>query len=167
MKALLALALLAVVSCSKNSEGPGQPAKPPAPANDMDYHLVLADSRWPDKPFQIDLPLSNENGVKSFESYLTDGAVTKDPSGDPNMGIVTGVVVASPPTENHKWSFHLDPATLTFSDMTTEVCDASLNHVEENLREWIGSVKDYCPWNMRRVIQSIRRGDTELYRRER
>jgi len=44
---------------------------------------------------------------------------------------------------NAPWSWHVDPSTLEFVDMTTEVCDGLPEYVED------GSLTSdvYCPWS--------------------
>jgi hypothetical protein len=56
----------------------------------------------------------------------------------PNGKIVRGVTGI-----NEGWSWSIDPATLEFADMTTEVCDGLPSYVED------GSLTgDYfCPWS--------------------
>ncbi|MEA2900487.1 MAG: hypothetical protein QOH36_374 [Actinomycetota bacterium] len=55
--------------------------------------------------------------------------------------IPNGVVV--PGTDvNEGWSWHIDPATFEFADMTTEVCDGRPSYVEN------GTISGdrFCPW---------------------
>jgi hypothetical protein len=44
---------------------------------------------------------------------------------------------------NSPWSWHIDPKTLEFVDVTTEVCDGLPSYVEDKTltSQW------YCPWN--------------------
>ena len=44
---------------------------------------------------------------------------------------------------NSPWTWHIDPKTLEFVDITTEVCDGLPSYVEDKTltSEW------YCPWN--------------------
>jgi hypothetical protein len=56
--------------------------------------------------------------------------------------IPNGVVVRDSPGVNAPWSWHIDPDTLEFVDMTTEVCDGLPSDVEDGL---ITSDR-YCPW---------------------
>ena len=50
------------------------------------------------------------------------------------------------PGVNAPWSWHIDPATLEFADMTIEVCDGLPSYVED------GTVTSdqYCPWSAER-----------------
>jgi len=56
--------------------------------------------------------------------------------------IPNGVVVRDSPSVNAPWSWHIDPATLEWADMTTEVCDGLPSDVQDGL---ITSDR-YCPW---------------------
>lgn len=57
--------------------------------------------------------------------------------------IPNGKVVRDDPGVNAPWSWHIDPATLEFADVTTEVCDGLPEYVED------GTVTSdyYCPWS--------------------
>lgn len=138
---------------------------PAIPAEKTGYELTLLDTRWPDRSFVVDLPLTNTEGVKSFEGYLSNAVITLDPMGNPAVGIVSGMVVKCEAGERHKWPYCLDPATVRFDDMTTEVCDANFSYLETNLDEWMTSVKTYCPWQTSALIQTIKKGDVVLYQR--
>ena len=57
--------------------------------------------------------------------------------------IPLGTVIRDDAGPNEPWSWHIDPATLEFADMTIEVCDGLPSYVED------GTVTspDYCPWS--------------------
>jgi hypothetical protein len=57
--------------------------------------------------------------------------------------IPNGLVVRDDPGVNAPWSWHIDPASLSFADVTTEVCDGLPSYVED------GTVTSpyYCPWS--------------------
>lgn len=63
--------------------------------------------------------------------------------GEDVAAILLGTVVRDSPSVNEPWSWHIDPATLEFADMTIEVCDGIPSHVED------GTVTSdqYCPWS--------------------
>jgi hypothetical protein len=44
------------------------------------------------------------------------------------------------------WSWHVDPATAQFADLTVEVCDGCPALVESGKADWL-RVKRYCPWS--------------------
>ena len=64
-------------------------------------------------------------------------------AGEPVAAIPLGRVVRDDPGVNAPWSWHIDPATLEFADLTIEVCDGLPSYVED------GTVTspDYCPWS--------------------
>jgi hypothetical protein len=45
-----------------------------------------------------------------------------------------------------QYSWHVDPALVSFTDFATEVCDGLPSYIEHNKPEWIGNVHNYCPW---------------------
>ena len=47
------------------------------------------------------------------------------------------------PSVNAPWSWHIDPATLEFADVTTEVCDGLPSYVEDGTL----TSDTYCPWS--------------------
>lgn len=64
-------------------------------------------------------------------------------AGEDVAAIPIGTVVRDEPGPNAPWSWHIDPATLQFADLTTEVCDGLPSFVED------GTVTSdqYCPWS--------------------
>ncbi|KLL09737.1 MULTISPECIES: hypothetical protein [Protofrankia] len=53
---------------------------------------------------------------------------------------------------NPKYSFHLDPDSISFFDLAIEVCDANMDYVEEHLDEAGGAFLPgghWCPWDSR------------------
>ena len=64
-------------------------------------------------------------------------------AGEAVTSIPLGTVVRDDPGVNTSWSWHIDPATLEFADMTIEVCDGLPSFVED------GTVTSdqYCPWS--------------------
>ena len=68
-------------------------------------------------------------------------------AGEEVASIPLGTVVRDDPGVNEPWSWHIDPATLEFADMTIEVCDGLPSFVED------GTVTSdqYCPWSAKVV----------------
>lgn len=64
-------------------------------------------------------------------------------AGEEVASIPNGIVVRDDPGPNAPWSWHIDPATLEFADMTIEVCDGLPSHVEEG----VVTSDYYCPWS--------------------
>jgi hypothetical protein len=64
-------------------------------------------------------------------------------AGESVASIPNGIVVRDDPGPNAPWSWHIDPATLEFADMTIEVCDGLPSYVED------GTVTSdrFCPWS--------------------
>lgn len=62
--------------------------------------------------------------------------------GEVAPGIPNGIVVRGDPGVNTGYTWHIDPASVEFADVTTEVCDGLPSDVEANT---ITSDR-YCPW---------------------
>ncbi|EAL71908.1 hypothetical protein DDB_G0269116 [Dictyostelium discoideum AX4] len=63
---------------------------------------------------------------------------------------VMGRIKKRPESYNPKFSFILDPDTITFFAMAIEVCDASTIYVEDHLDEACGAFLPgcfWCPWS--------------------
>ena len=55
---------------------------------------------------------------------------------------------------NAPYSWHLDPATVTFPDLTMEVCDGRpQSDVQADIDYWVDTVKYYCPWGAKIVAR--------------
>lgn len=61
--------------------------------------------------------------------------------------IPVGNIVRNDPSINTPWSWHIDPASVEFADMTTEVCDGLPEHVEDGTL----TSNIYCPWGAKIV----------------
>lgn len=68
-------------------------------------------------------------------------------AGDDAPSIPNGVVVRGDASVNTGWSWHIDPASLEFADVTTEVCDGKPSFVEK--RQITGD--RFCPWSAKVV----------------
>ncbi len=57
--------------------------------------------------------------------------------------IPIGLIVRDDPSVNAPWSWHIDPQSVEFADVTTEVCDGLPEYVED------GTLTSpyYCPWS--------------------
>ncbi len=67
---------------------------------------------------------------------------------------VTGVIVKTSASYNDSWRFHLEPDSIDFFEASTEVCDSSIQGVEDNLDEVGGAFlpdNKWCPWNSRLI----------------
>lgn len=72
-------------------------------------------------------------------------------SGEEQMSIhVMGKIRKEAVDYNPGWSFHLDPATISFFTMAIEVCDAGIEYTEDHLDEACGAFLPscfWCPWS--------------------
>ena len=96
----------------------------------------------------------------TFVIALTDPATIAEAralaSGQEPSKHVTGLVVAEPAPYNAPWSFHLDSASISFAEMSIEVCDAATSYVEEHLAEVGGAFlpgRRWCPWSSRVIAE--------------
>jgi len=67
---------------------------------------------------------------------------------------VLGRIIKRPAPYNSKWSYQLDPASISFFSYAIEVCDASIAYIEDHLDEVGGPFLPgayWCPWNSRLV----------------
>lgn len=64
-------------------------------------------------------------------------------AGENVAAIPNGEVVRGDPGVNAPWSWHIDPATLEFADMTIEVCDGLPSYVEDATV----TSPNFCPWS--------------------
>ena len=67
--------------------------------------------------------------------------------GEDVAGIPLGRVVRGEAGVNEPWSWHIDPETLEFAEVTIEVCDGLPSFVED---ETVTSA-DFCPWSAKVV----------------
>jgi hypothetical protein len=69
---------------------------------------------------------------------------------------VTGIIVKSPAPYNPGWTFHYEPDSISFFAFATEVCDATIDYVQEHIDEAGGSFLPglrWCPWSSQLVSQ--------------
>ena len=133
MKSLLLLAMLAGLSGCHSASEPGTTYFKLAGATDADTFVIA----------------------------LTDPAVIAEARAQANghepSKHVTGLVITEAVSYNAPWSFHLDPASISFAEMSIEVCDAATSYVEEHLEEVGGAFlpgRRWCPWSSR-VIEEV------------
>lgn len=86
-------------------------------------------------------------GEEEYRIELTDPAdiaiARRLLAGEEAPSIPNGIVVRGDPGVNTGYSWHIDPDSVEFADMTTEVCDGRPSDVET---DEITSDR-YCPWN--------------------
>ncbi|MGA4993812.1 calmodulin-binding protein [Nonomuraea bangladeshensis] len=67
---------------------------------------------------------------------------------------VLGRIITRPALYNPRWSYQLNPDTISFFDVAIEVCDAAIPYVEDHLDEAGGAFLPglvWCPWTSRLV----------------
>lgn len=52
---------------------------------------------------------------------------------------------------SYHWDWHINPATVEFIEIATEVCDGRPSFVQTQLDYWVDTVRRYCPWSARLV----------------
>jgi hypothetical protein len=63
---------------------------------------------------------------------------------------VLGRIVKTTAPYNSAWSYHLDPQSVEFFENSIEVCDATMQYVEDHLEEVGGAFLPdgfWCPWS--------------------
>lgn len=85
--------------------------------------------------------------AETYKILLTDpadiAAARKLLAGQEAPRIPNGKIVRGDPGVNTGYSWHIDPASVEFVDMTTEVCDGRPSDVEKQLV----TSNQFCPWN--------------------
>jgi hypothetical protein len=106
--------------------------------------------------FQFDYPPYPD----TFIFKLTDPAKIQEArdilSGQPPNHHVMGTIMKAPADYNPPWSYQLDPASITFFSSAIEVCDATIQYVEEHLAQVGGSFLPgsiWCPWGSRLIAE--------------
>ncbi|MFI6995761.1 calmodulin-binding protein [Nonomuraea wenchangensis] len=78
---------------------------------------------------------------------LISGTATNEPH-------VLGRILKRSAPYNPRWSYQLNPDTISFFDVAIEVCDATIPYVEDYLDEAGGAFLPglvWCPWTSRLV----------------
>jgi hypothetical protein len=126
--ALTALMTVVVACCN---DGPLYP-------NDMPVFEVEVSGE------RFRIGLRTEAQVARAEALLASGAENN----------IHGTVRRGSGRFNAPYSWHLDPATVTFPDLSMEVCDGRpQSDVESDVDYWVDTVKYYCPWGAKIVRQ--------------
>ena len=64
-------------------------------------------------------------------------------AGEEAPSIPNGLIVRGGSGVNEPWSWHIDPQSIEFADVTMEVCDGLPSHVEDGTL----TSERYCPWS--------------------
>jgi hypothetical protein len=57
------------------------------------------------------------------------------------------MIVRGEPGPNAPWSWHIDPATLSWAEVTIELCDGTPSLIEDGTF----TLDQFCPWSARLV----------------
>jgi hypothetical protein len=131
---VLSLAVLAVTPIPGCVNGSGLPSGPSEGA----VFKVLACTG------SVSAPSGQEFRILLQDSVLIQQATTR--LSGVNMGVVAGSLRTGDGGFNAPWSWHLDPASITFPDAAAEVCDGCPASVETNLGDWL-RLGQFCPWS--------------------
>ncbi len=133
--ALIPAALLLAGCATSASPSPTPTQRPsPAPSASPAQTGVVVTFRVIDQEYRIGL--TDPADIEIARKLLR---------GEQAPGIPNGIVVRGDPGVNTGYTWHIDPASVEFADVTTEVCDGLPSDVEANL---ITSDR-YCPWQAR------------------
>ena len=121
---------------------------------------VLSGCHSASDPGTVYFKVAGATEADTFVIALTDPATIAEAralaSGQEPSKHVTGLVVAEAVPYNTPWRFHLDPASISFAEMSIEVCDAATSYVEEHLAEVGGAFlpgRRWCPWSSRVIAE--------------
>ena len=92
---------------------------------------------------QFRILLRNEAQIAEAEALI--GASTQK--------IVNGQLLPGDGGFNDPWSWHMDPESVSFADVTIELCDGRPSMVEADLDMWLNTVGRFCPWSSRIVAR--------------
>lgn len=121
----LALAIaLGVIACGAPAASP-TPSVAPTPAG------VIVTFRVVGETYKI--LVTDPRQVEHVYDLLEGGDEGRIPN---------GIIVRGDPGVNAPWSWHIDPASLDFADMTIELCDGIPSFVEDGTLEG----DRFCPW---------------------
>ena len=104
------------------------PVQPPAAPMDVVVTVRVADAE------EYHNRLTDPDDIATAQKLLAGQAAPRIPNGR---------VVRGESDVNVGYSWHIDPATIEFTDLTTEVCDVRPSDVEQGLitSDWC------CPWS--------------------
>jgi hypothetical protein len=127
------LPVLLIAACGDDDDDSGEPDSTEAPASGDDDPVTVA---------TFEVAGSETYKIELATPQLIDHA-RRLLAGEQVAAIPLGTVVRDDPGVNEPWSWHIDPSTLEFADVTIEVCDGLPSHVEEG----VVTSDQYCPWS--------------------
>ena len=125
--AVIPITVALLIACGDDD---GQPAA--TPTNEPDATGVVVTFRVVDEEYRI--RLVDPADIEIARQLL---------AGEEVPSIPNGVVVRGESDVNTGYSWHIDPASVEFADVTVEVCDGRPSDVESGI---ITSDR-YCPWD--------------------
>jgi hypothetical protein len=121
MKRLLCFLILAGFACS-DSSGP------------QDARFVFRDPLTQDV---VTLEVNNSEGLAQAEDLLR--------SGEARWAL--GTLKRGDGGFNGPWTWHIDPATVTFAEVTIEACQTAMSAIDDDLDYWI-DFGQVCIWGV-------------------
>ena len=106
--------------------------------------------------FEFDYPPSTEHFVFQLDDPQKIDQARRMLSGQLPPRHIGGKIVKQPAPYNPPWSYHLDPDSIVFFDQAIEICDASIQGVEDHLEEACGAFLPgcvWCPWGSRLLAE--------------
>lgn len=91
---------------------------------------------YPPRPEKFIFKLTDSARIEEARDILRTGAPK----------LVGGIIIKQPVYYNPPWSFHFDPTTIFFADLATEVCDSTIQGVEDHLD---AAYTRWCPLGSR------------------
>ena len=101
---------------------------------------------YPPASEQFVIELTDESKIQQARNILNGT--------EKNETHVLGKIIKRPAAYNPKWSYQLDPASISFFSLAIEICDAQIGYVEDHLDEAGGPFLPgglWCPWTSRLV----------------
>jgi hypothetical protein len=154
LAAIVAAVLLAGCGTGGATSTPSTPTAPSTRPSAASSHAASTPSSAAPSDETIAAPAVVTFEVAGVEEFKVE-LVTNDlvahaiglRDGKDLAAIPIGTVVRDDPGVNAPWSWHLEPSTFAFADVTVEVCDGIPSYVED------GTVTSdqYCPWSARVV----------------
>jgi hypothetical protein len=123
-------------ACTIGASPSPSPGPSPAPSASPAPTGVVVTFRVIDQEYRIEL--TDPADIEIARKLLR---------GEVAPAIPNGIVVRGDPSVNTGYTWHIDPASLEFADVTTEVCDGLPSDVEANTI----TSDHYCPWQAKVV----------------
>jgi len=123
-------------ACTIGASPSPSPGPSPAPSASPAPTGVVVTFRVIDQEYRIEL--TDPADIEIARKLLR---------GEVAPAIPNGIVVRGDPGVNTGYTWHIDPASLEFADVTTEVCDGLPSDVEANTI----TSDHYCPWQAKVV----------------